>query len=239
VEVQRRCGDVVSFFRLYQKLVKSCSAIVACAFDNSCKLPTTMCSFAPLPLPGLPASALDLPSVNSLCSMIDAKQIECKREASRCLLQAAHQGELFPTLTNSPHSTAVSSAPAMPLLSRASSTRSTASSPATEEATAALWAALVSLLRSSDGECARLGASILRACLARKQAAPLLEHLDADLPLQQLLTAKIADDNGVNVGQDGDDEQSTEDAFAQREFKREISALFDELAASRRGVRAF
>jgi len=229
VEVQRRCGDCASFFRLYQKLVKSCGALVAAAFDSSCQLPSAVHSFAPLPLPSLlPSPGLELPSLRSLCSMAEVPQVDCRREASRCLFQMASQGELFPVAASLQSASPMP--PAMPSLSRASSTLSTASSVAVEEASAALWTALVGLLRSSDGECARLGAAILRACLKRKQAARLLDHLEADLMLLQLLTNKVAEE--------GDANDHSADAAAQREFQREIRAVLAALEARREG-RAF
>lgn len=225
VEIQRRCGDSVSFFRLFQKLVKSCAHIHTAPFESSFPLPmmsmpsmmqgvpmpaalTSYPSIGSLPMPGSFAPmAMDLPTVQSLCNMVQSECVETKREASKCLLQGSQNTDLFPA-----------SAPS--LLERS---RSTGGSSA--ESSSSLWLALVNLLSSTDGECARLGASILRNCLRRNQAALLLEHLVADRSLVSHLVAKISEQ-----GDDGDDEL---DALAQRDIKRQVAAVLTILAQKR------
>ncbi len=214
VEVQRRCGSAVEFYRLYQKLVKSCAAVCVAPFDASSKVAGGLTSFAPLPLSGFAAPSLDIPSALSLCNMVESKYIDTRREASRCMLQCAKQSDLFPT-------SLIAGTPAMPALARASSSRSTMAN--AEEASAALWAALVSLLNSADAECARLGASILRATFARKSAGGLVDYLASERQLLHTLLTKIGEERET-------DESNPTDALMHAAFKRELAHVLSDLA---------
>lgn len=219
VEFQRRCGDSVSFFRLFQKLVRACAHIHHAPFEQTFPLPsmainqsttvpmtalayTTSGSLA-VPLPGSFAQMqLDAPTTQSLQRMAASDCVEVQREASKALLQCSAHQDLFvappPALERS-HSVPVSAA-------------------AAAEASTAMWFALVNLLSSTDSECARLGASILRNCLRRNHAAMLVEHLSQDAPLVQHLANKLA--SPVQTDSEDDD-----DAFAQREIRRQVAAV--------------
>lgn len=219
VEFQRRCGDSVSFFRLYQKLVKACAHIHAAPFESSFPLPSMAMASGPvpmsalaytagsLPLPGTFAPmAMDIPTVQSLCNMVASDCVDTKREVSKCILQVSQNTDLFPALERS----------------RSTPTASSGSTPAADSSSA-MWFALVSLLSSTDGECARLGASILRNCLRRNQTANMLiEHLAADRTLVSHLVNKIASPI--------EDQSEEADALAQREIRRQVAAVLTVLA---------
>ena len=171
VEFQRRSGDAVAYFRLYQKMVKYCSQIHQSPYESSFLGGLTL-SVSPLPLP-LPSTCpntlappslmncksasleLDLPCLTNLCNMMQSDCIESKRESAKVLANVSVSSDLFP-----------------PTLQRQQS------SPSALAASKAIWDAVESVLTSGDVECTRIGCSLLRNCLARGDAPMLLEHLE-------------------------------------------------------------
>lgn len=209
VEFQKRSGDSVAFFRLFQKMLKSCASIHHGPYETSfavagmtiAPVHSSTPSFlsGPLALPSLQhAVRLDLPAVSSLCNMVSSDCIETKRESAKCLANVSAQSGLFP-----------------PSLERQTST------PSAIAASKAIWAAVVNILTSGDRECARLGASILRNCLVKDEEM-LLENLETDRSVVQHLLQRLQQD-------------SEEDCFETREIKRQVAAVLTTLA-NKKGV---
>lgn len=213
IEFQRRCGDSVSFFRFFQKMVKSCAAIHHGPFEAAFTVAgMSVPPVLPLPsptmtntlaMPSMAALRLDFPSVSSLCSMVSSDCIESKRESAKALANVSAQSPLFP-----------------PTLERQASEASAFA------ASKAIWNAVVHILRSNDRECARLGASILRHCLARGDTDMLLAHLDADRSVVSHLVERLAHEPVT-------DTESSPDAFSTREIRRQVAAVLHALVAKK------
>lgn len=210
VEFQRRMGDSVAFFRLFQKMLKSCQNIHHGPYETSFAVagmnfaPAFASTTAPaypcggaLAMPNMQALKLDLPSVTSLCSMMNSDCIESKRESAKLLAQVSLSSDLFP-----------------PTLERQQS------SPSAMAAAQAIWSAVDNVLLSGDDECTRLGCSLLRNCLTRGDAPMLVEHLESDRSTLQHLVSRLS-------------EQSPADALQAREVKRQVAAVLNMLLAKK------
>ena len=223
VELQRRCGDSVCFFRLYQKVVRACAHVHAAPFESSfMNRPAAAAtgSFALsgpvcLPFPGAAGSVcMDGATLQSLCSMATSECVDTQREGAKCLGQVARQSDLFDV-------------PAPQPMKRASSLGYSAQQQQVDAPTDALWLALSTLLVSRDSDCARLGASILRSCLrGRSHSALLMSHLERDPSLLHHLVATLDADAA-------DAEEESESAMAalcHRENQRQAAAVLAALA---------
>lgn len=167
VEFQRRCGDSVAFFRLYQKMMKSCAVIHSAPYESAIHVAgMTIAPISALTMPALDRTSslssmnairLDLPSVASLCGMVASSCQESRLESAKCLAKVSRSSDLFP-----------------PTLERQVST------PTSINASKAIWSAVVNILTTNDDELSRLGAVILRNCLTRGECGMLLEHLEQD-----------------------------------------------------------
>lgn len=232
VELQRRCGDSVCFFRLYQKVVRACAHVHAAPFESSfmdrpaAVAPASFAISGPLslPFPGTSASVcMDAATMQSLCSMATSECVDTQREGAKCLGQVARQADLFEV-------------PAPQPMQRASSLGYSAQQQQSAAPADALWSALSTLLVSRDSDCARLGASILRSCLGgRSHSALLMAHLEREPSLLHHLVATLDNDADDD---DCDDSESAMGALCLRENRRQAAAVLAALA-QRKGGNAF
>lgn len=213
VEFQRRSGDAVSWFRFFQKMLKSCTSIHHGPYESTFgvsgmqampNLTTQPTASSPsLGLPNMQALCLDLPTVSSLANMVASDCIESKRESAKLLAKVACQTDLFPC-------------PPPSTLERQQS------SPSAQAASQAIWSAIVNILTSNDAECARLGASILRNSMRQGEADMLLTFLEQQPQVVQHLIRTLE-----HCDQDGD-------AIESREIRRQVAAVLTILIAKER-----
>lgn len=219
VEFQRRCGDSVTFFRMFQKSKQACAHIHTAPFESDVlplpPLTGSRAEFCAPPLPPAftaqqPTLGLDLPSVASLCAMVSSDRLETQREVGKCLASMSRTCDLFPSALPAPHSASVPAA-------------ATTSTPAAESASKAIWQAVIHILTSGDSECARMGATILRNCLQRGEQTLLGDYLQQDRRVVAHLLAQLQHTNHADMDQ--------VELIEQRELRRQVAAVLKALMA--------